>query len=63
MLALSNLRAQSCTVIGASPSGKAPGFDPGMRWFESSRPCHFRPGADTQLKAFGYTGYRGVAKR
>ena len=25
---------------GASPSGKAPGFDPGMRWFESSRPCH-----------------------
>jgi hypothetical protein len=25
---------------GASPSGKAAGFDPAMRWFESSRPCH-----------------------
>ena len=28
-------------MIGASPSGKAPGFDLGIRWFESSRPCHF----------------------
>ena len=27
--------------IGASPSGKAPGFDLGIRWFESSRPCHY----------------------
>jgi hypothetical protein len=27
-------------MIGASPSGKAPGFDLGIRWFESSRPCH-----------------------
>ena len=26
--------------IGPSPSGKAPGFDPGIRWFESSRPSH-----------------------
>ena len=25
---------------GVSPSGKAPGFDPGMRWFESSHPSH-----------------------
>ena len=25
---------------GASPSGKAPGFDPGMRRFESCRPSH-----------------------
>ena len=24
--------------IGASPSGKAPDFDSGIRWFESSRP-------------------------
>lgn len=29
------------TDTGASPSGKAAGFDPAMRWFESSRPCHF----------------------
>ena len=28
-------------IKGASPSGKAAGFDPAMRWFESSRPCHF----------------------
>jgi hypothetical protein len=28
-------------VTGASPIGKAAGFDPAMRWFESSRPCHF----------------------
>lgn len=27
--------------FGASPSGKAPGFDPGMRRFESCRPNHF----------------------
>ncbi len=25
-------------MLGASPSGKAPGFDLGIRWFESSRP-------------------------
>jgi hypothetical protein len=24
-----------------SPSGKAPGFDPGMRRFESCHPSHF----------------------
>ena len=24
---------------GMSPSGKAPDFDSGMRWFESSHPC------------------------
>ena len=27
--------------IGASPSGKAPVFGIGIRWFESSRPSHF----------------------
>ncbi|URA06964.1 hypothetical protein Pfeifenkraut_BL30067 [Xanthomonas phage Pfeifenkraut] len=26
---------------GPSPSGKAPGFDPGIRWFDSNRPSHF----------------------
>lgn len=26
---------------GASPSGKASAFDADIRWFESSRPCHF----------------------
>ncbi len=31
-------------MIGASPSGKAPGFDLGIRWFESSRPCHLNLG-------------------
>jgi 4-diphosphocytidyl-2-C-methyl-D-erythritol kinase len=30
--------ARACT--GASPSGKAPGFDPGIRRFESCRPSH-----------------------
>ena len=29
---------RACT--GASPSGKAPGFDPGIRRFESFRPSH-----------------------
>ena len=24
--------------VGLSPSGKAPGFDLGIRWFESSQP-------------------------
>ncbi|MDQ5963057.1 MAG: hypothetical protein QG629_139 [Patescibacteria group bacterium] len=28
--------------IGTSPSGKAPGFGPGIRGFESLRPSHFR---------------------
>ena len=27
--------------VGASPSGKAPDFDSGIRRFESSRPSHF----------------------
>ena len=27
-------------INGPSPSGKAPGFDPGIRWFDSSRPSH-----------------------
>ena len=27
--------------FGVSPSGKAPGFDPGMRRFESCHPSHF----------------------
>ena len=30
-----------CVSIGASPSGKARGFDPRMRRFESFRPSHF----------------------
>lgn len=30
--------SKACT--GASPSGKAPGFDPGIRRFESCRPSH-----------------------
>lgn len=30
----------SRVFTGASPSGKAPGFDPGMRRFESCRPSH-----------------------
>ena len=29
------------TRDGASPSGKAPGFGPGIRRFESFRPSHF----------------------
>ena len=37
----------ACTLIvtivaGASPSGKAPVFGTGIRWFESSRPSHFK---------------------
>jgi hypothetical protein len=47
---------------GASPSGKAAGFDPAMRWFESSRPCHQPPvsteqhhtGASPSGKAAGF---------
>lgn len=27
-------------VTGVSPSGKAAGFDPAIRWFESSHPSH-----------------------
>ncbi|URA06894.1 putative nucleotide pyrophosphohydrolase [Xanthomonas phage Langgrundblatt2] len=27
--------------IGPSPSGKAPDFDSGIRWFDSNRPSHF----------------------
>ena len=30
-------------ILGASPSGKATGFDPVMRWFESSRPSQSTP--------------------
>jgi hypothetical protein len=44
-------------VIGASPSGKAAGFDPAIRWFESSRPCHYRSsnlGASPSGKAAGF---------
>ena len=32
----------SYRLDGVSPSGKAPGFDPGMRRFESCHPSHFR---------------------
>lgn len=27
--------------LGRRQVGKAPGFGPGIRWFESSRPSHF----------------------
>ena len=30
-------------LLGRSQVGKAPDFDSGMRWFESSRPSHFDP--------------------
>ncbi len=42
--------------IGASPSGKAPGFDLGIRWFESSCPCHHFSPVDVFCKV------RGIAK-
>ena len=29
-------------MIGVSSSGKTQGFDPCMRWFESSYPCHHK---------------------
>ena len=32
--------------VGLSPSGKAPGFDPGMRRFESCQPSHIRSELD-----------------
>ena len=38
-------------LIGPSPSGKAPGFDPGIRWFESSRPSHSLHHSDFVLLA------------
>ena len=45
---------------GASPSGKAAGFDPAMRWFESSRPCHItRPSwfrVDRETRRFFSSG-------
>gem|GEM_PF-2874780 len=31
----------SSVVVGVSPSGKAAGFDPAIRRFESFHPCHF----------------------
>ena len=30
---------QAYCYIAASPSGKGPDFDPGIRWFESNRRC------------------------
>ena len=30
-------------LLGRSQVGKAPDFDSGMRWFESSRPSHYDP--------------------
>ena len=44
-------------VLGASPSGKAAGFDLAIRWFESSRPCHIHTsnlGASPSGKAAGF---------
>ena len=34
--------ANAMEIIGASTSGKSPGFDPGIRRFKSYRPSHFR---------------------
>src|SRR5690606_35199615 len=34
-------RTFDCSFDGVSPSGKAQGFDPCIRWFESSHPSHF----------------------
>ncbi|CAD5379740.1 hypothetical protein OF001_U80043 [Pseudomonas sp. OF001] len=47
---------------GASPSGKAAGFDPAMRWFESSRPCHNLSEGRVSGSTFDLR-HRGVAKR
>lgn len=30
----------SSITVGVLPSGKASGFDPDIRWFESIYPCH-----------------------
>ena len=38
--ALSSYRAEVRRDSGVSPSGKATGFDPVIRWFESSHPSH-----------------------
>ena len=32
---------QLALLLGRRQVGKAPGFGPGIRWFESSRPSHF----------------------
>jgi putative endonuclease len=41
--------------VGASPSGKAPDFDSGIRRFESSRPSQpARPHADATGRSFGW---------
>ena len=40
-------------MIGVSPSGKAPGFDLGIRWFESSYPCHHFSSVDTYCCVLG----------
>ena len=38
--------------IGVSPSGKAPGFDPGIRRFESCHPSQFRAKKTANLLPF-----------
>lgn len=43
ILVLLRLLEQKCVrqfLIGVSPSGKAPVFGIGIRWFESSHPSH-----------------------
>ncbi len=40
-VSLESLSRFSKENIGAWPSGKAPGFGPGIRGFESLRPSHF----------------------
>ena len=47
-------QALIATDTGASPSGKA-GFDPAMRWFKSSRPCHIQDLALHRARLFKYS--------
>ena len=39
---------------GVSPSGKAPGFDPGMPWFESRYPSHILKNGFVKAVKDGY---------
>ncbi len=41
-------RAERFSIIGTSASGKPPGFDPGIRRFESYRPRNYAERAFTQ---------------
>ena len=58
-LAMSSITRERCaaraTDTGASPSGKAAGFDPAMRWFKSSRPCHLHDSSTCHSAARRHT--------